>query len=335
MSELDEYDEYESLPNTATATTHMIAGSLAGILEHCVMYPVDSVKTRLQSLVTDPTTKRSIGSVMMNMIREEGALRPLRGMGAMVAGAGPAHALYFGSYERLKVAFNRSGSSANQNYLAQGAAGSVATLLHDAIMTPAEVVKQRLQMYNSPYRSMLECGAKVYRAEGLAAFYRAYGTQVVMNVPFQSVHFMVYEAMQNQTNPDRAYNPKAHVISGGISGAVAAAITTPLDVCKTLLNTQEAGALEKANQKKITGLVNAATTVYRIGGFSGFFQGMGARVLYQMPSTAICWTVYEFFKYFLTKDAAERSARNEAITYDKLERSTDIRPTSSAANAAF
>lgn len=44
MSELEEYDEYESLPNTATATTHMIAGSLAGILEHCVMYPVDSVK---------------------------------------------------------------------------------------------------------------------------------------------------------------------------------------------------------------------------------------------------------------------------------------------------
>ena len=100
------------------------------------------------------------------------------------------------------------------------------------------VVKQRLQMYNSPFRSMLECTVKVYRAEGLAAFYRAYGTQVVMNVPFQSVHFIVYEAMQNRTNPDRSYNPKAHVISGGISGAFAAAITTPLDVCKTLLNTQ-------------------------------------------------------------------------------------------------
>ena len=74
---------------------------------------------------------------------------------------------------------------------------------------------------------------------------------------------------------------------------------------------------------------------YMIRVFLFLFQGMGARVLYQMPSTAICWTVYEFFKYFLTKDAAERSARNEAITYDKLERSTDIRPTSSAANAAF
>ena len=41
---MSEFDEYESLPTTATATTHMIAGSLAGILEHCVMYPIDSVK---------------------------------------------------------------------------------------------------------------------------------------------------------------------------------------------------------------------------------------------------------------------------------------------------
>lgn len=40
---LDPEDLYESLP-TASATTHMLAGSMAGILEHCVMYPIDSVK---------------------------------------------------------------------------------------------------------------------------------------------------------------------------------------------------------------------------------------------------------------------------------------------------
>lgn len=100
------------------------------------------------------------------------------------------------------------------------------------------VVKQRLQMYNSPYRSMTDCAMKIYRGEGLGAFYRSYGTQIVMNVPFQCVHFIVYEAMQNATNPNRNYNPMGHVVSGGVSGALAAAITTPLDVCKTLLNTQ-------------------------------------------------------------------------------------------------
>lgn len=58
-------------------------------------------------------------------------------MGAMVAGAGPAHALYFAAYERLKVTFTRTGS-ANHNYWAQGVAASVATVVHDGIMTPAE-----------------------------------------------------------------------------------------------------------------------------------------------------------------------------------------------------
>lgn len=38
--------EYEALPAGATVTTHMVAGAVAGILEHCVMYPVDCVKVR-------------------------------------------------------------------------------------------------------------------------------------------------------------------------------------------------------------------------------------------------------------------------------------------------
>lgn len=44
-----------------------------------------------------------------------------------------------------------------------------------------------------------------------------------------------------QLNRERKYNPVAHVISGGTAGALAAACTTPLDVMKTLLNTQETG----------------------------------------------------------------------------------------------
>lgn len=36
-------DEYESLPTNSVAV-HMTAGAVAGIMEHCVMYPFDSVK---------------------------------------------------------------------------------------------------------------------------------------------------------------------------------------------------------------------------------------------------------------------------------------------------
>ena len=37
-------DDYESLPESMHPAIHMGAGALAGIGEHCVMYPVDVVK---------------------------------------------------------------------------------------------------------------------------------------------------------------------------------------------------------------------------------------------------------------------------------------------------
>lgn len=41
--------------------------------------------------------------------------------------------------------------------------------------------------------------------------------------------------------------------------------------------------------------------VYRAAGIMGFFKGMQARILYQMPATAICWSTYEFFKFILIR----------------------------------
>ncbi|XP_054261104.1 mitoferrin-1 isoform X2 [Macrosteles quadrilineatus] len=283
------FEDYETLPTT-NVSTHMTAGAIAGVMEHCVMYPLDSVKTRMQSLST--TTSYRIGEVLQRMVSQEGLLRPVRGMGAVVLGAGPAHAMYFSCYEYLKENMTHHGLN---NHLAYGVSGCVATVLHDSIMTPADVVKQRIQMYNSPYKSLMECIVRVYRSEGISAFYRSFTTQLAMNLPFQSVHFMMYEVCQNLWNPDRSYNPMLHMGSGAIAGGVAAAITTPLDVCKTLLNTQE------GNKMKVSGLINAIKTVYNIGGPLGYFRGMSARVIYQMPSTAICWSTYEFFKYMLKK----------------------------------
>jgi len=295
-----DFEDYESLPSSNVGI-HMFAGALAGIMEHCVMYPLDSVKTRMQSLQPQPGgVYRGVMEALTRMIQQEGIFRPVRGMSVVVAGAGPAHAAYFSCYEKIKEVLITKTPS-HYNHLAYGAAGSVATILHDGVMTPADVVKQRMQMYGSPYASVWACIRQTYQAEGVRAFYRSYTTQLTMNIPFQSIHFMVYEFMQGVTNIERVYNPSAHMISGALAGAIAAAITTPLDVCKTLLNTQETTALNSLGQSQISGLSHAFRTVYRLGGVRGYFQGVTARVLYQMPSTAICWSVYEFFKYAIKR----------------------------------
>ncbi|KAJ7994196.1 hypothetical protein DPEC_G00263400 [Dallia pectoralis] len=308
--EIEDGGDYESLPPHVSLPIHMTAGAVAGILEHTVMYPVDSVKTRMQSLQPDPKAKYSgVYEALRRIVRTEGLLRPFRGLNITMLGAGPAHALYFACYEQVKHKLSKVIQNGGNSHIANGLAGSVATVLHDAVMNPAEVVKQRMQMYNSPYRNLLDCVRTIHRTEGLAAFYRSYSTQLTMNIPFQAVHFMTYELMQEWLNPHRDYNPSSHILSGAAAGAVSAAVTTPLDVCKTLLNTQENVALSSVQiSGHLTGMANAVRTVYRLGGMAAFFKGLQARVIYQMPSTAIAWSVYEFFKYALTKQHMEREA---------------------------
>lgn len=161
-----------------------------------------------------------------------------------------------------------------------------------------------MQMYGSPYRGVLHCVRTVFHEEGIRAFYRSYTTQLSMNIPFQCLHFTVYEFARETLNPSRGYDPKTHVVAGATAGAVAAAVTTPLDVAKTLLNTQEKSAVgilirPEGHAVYVSGMLTAFRSIYKLRGFSGYFQGLQARVLYQMPSCAICWSVYEFFKHFL------------------------------------
>ncbi|XP_036402351.1 mitoferrin-2 isoform X1 [Megalops cyprinoides] len=303
--------DYEGLPQGASTTTYMLAGAVAGIMEHCLMFPIDCVKTRMQSLQPEPAARyRNVMDALWRIVRTEGIWRPMRGLNVTAVGAGPAHALYFACYETLKKKLSDVIHPGANSHVANGTAGCVATLLHDAAMNPAEVVKQRMQMYNSPYRSVLDCIAAIWQKEGAGAFYRSYTTQLTMNVPFQALHFMTYEYLQEALNPHRQYNPSSHVVSGALAGALAAAATTPLDVCKTLLNTQEAVALHSVNSSgHISGLAHAFRTVYRLGGLPAYFKGVQARVIYQMPSTAISWSVYEFFKYVITKHQHEKRRR--------------------------
>lgn len=65
-------------------------------------------------------------------------------------------------------------------------------------------------------------------------------------------------------------------------------------------------------------MVSAFKAVYRIGGPSGYFRGMRARVLYQMPSTAICWSTYEFFKFILLKSKSDKAERDLAVTLPSM-----------------
>ncbi|CAG8516077.1 15460_t:CDS:2 [Rhizophagus irregularis] len=276
--------DYETLPENSPLTANLIAGALAGIGEHAIMYPVDSVKTRMQILNPTPqAVYTGVGNAFSRIASTEGVRTLWRGVNSVVLGAGPAHALYFGTYEFCKDLF---GANATQGHhpFATGTAGACATIASDALMNPFD-------------GNVVECARTVYANEGLIAFYVSYPTTLTMTIPFQMFQFSSYEYFRKVLNPKGQYDPKTHVIAGGLAGAIAAAATTPLDVAKTLLQTR--GNATDVHVRNCRGLLEAFRIIYEQNGIRGFIRGLRPRVLSHMPSTAICWSVYEYFKWFI------------------------------------
>ncbi|KAH9306750.1 hypothetical protein KI387_011154 [Taxus chinensis] len=232
-------------------------------------------------------------------MKSEGSLRLYIGIGAMGLGAEPAHVVYFSMYEvcKEKLGGNRHG----HHPFAHAAYGVVATIASDAVFTPMDVVKQRLQLRSSPYGGVLDCIKRMLREEGFGAFYASYQTTVVMNAPFTAVHFATYEAVKKvltKFSPENASEEHllAHNIAGGAAGALASAVTTPLDVIKTRLQYQGVCGAERFTSSSIR---NAAQKIVSKEGSAALMKGLKPRMLFHAPAVAIYWSTYEATKYFL------------------------------------
>lgn len=176
-------------------------------------------------------------------------------------------------------------------------AGLCATVAMDAVLTPMDAVKQRMQLSVGSYSSLLDCLAKVRARQGLGSLYAGYGTTLVMNIPFNAVFFLAYETSKEIATSVGKYeddNTKMHLSCGALAGAIASAMTNPLDVAKTRLQTMhETG-------RSYSGMRDALRQIYAAEGSVGLFRGTKPRILLHSTSSAIVWAVYEYMKRTLT-----------------------------------
>lgn len=332
---------------------HMASGALAGAVEHTAMFPVDTIKTRLQaagstvmgSVATTSGASASAGaSATGRWMAASEALATARGLyrgvSAAGMGAGPAHAVYFATYEKCKVLFG-GGKTGEHAPMAHAMAGACATVLADGLQNPVDTVKQRLQLANSPYKGAIDCVVKTLRNEGVRAFYRSYPTTLAMNVPFTAIHFSAYESAKTALFKASEAEKEGFAVqfaAGGVAGGLAAAFTTPMDVIKTRMQTQcilldcdvaktteqtysgvctvrgspkacpqEAAAQQAraAVESTTANAISVARVIVRDEGALALTRGMGARVLFHIPAAAICWTTYEAAKRFFGLDDSD------------------------------
>lgn len=116
---------------------------------------------------------------------------------------------------------------------------------------PSEVLKTRLQLqgrYNNPhfysgynYRNTLDAARTIVRIEGTSALFYGYQATLARDLPFSALQFMFWEQFRDwaiQWKGSRDLGTPLEFLTGAAGGGLAGAMTCPLDVVKTRLQTQ-------------------------------------------------------------------------------------------------
>jgi len=275
--------------------------------------------------------------------RANGFFRLWRGSPAVLLGCVPSHAAYFSAYEVGKA---RTGAGAPGHHpIAAAATGACATILHDSVSAPMDMVKQRLQL--GYYKGVFHCVRSIVAQDGAASLWRSFPATLAMNVPYAAAVVAANESAKTLLAPLLGTgNLSLFLASGAVAGAVAGVATTPLDVVKTRLQTMalvganvvpvaplcgacDATAMESAaalaartaaavgpsggGAGGASGGANLLATTLRVAralwateGLRGFFRGAAARMAVNAPSQAVSWASYEAVKGLLTSRYVER-----------------------------
>lgn len=75
----------------------------------------------MQSLQPEPSARyRNVMDALRQIVRTEGVWRPIRGVNVLAVGAGPAHALYFACYEKIKFSLSDAIHPGANSHFANG-----------------------------------------------------------------------------------------------------------------------------------------------------------------------------------------------------------------------
>ena len=309
----------------AHPSLHFAAGWLGGSIACILLSPLEVIKTKMQSS-SGSGGNLSAFQFAKQIAKHEGFVGFYRGLIPHLLGVGPSRAFYFGTYNLTKT-YGEDHFGLRGTYLHLGAA-AVGSVVSSTVMSPVWVVKTRLQLQSSggennvAYRGMADAFARVYKEEGVRAFYRGLGASY-LGVIETALQFAIYGSLKdavieyrmaeeqvaiaarvhtangvvgggstsvNTQHPKRefkAYGDAEAFATSAVSKLIAAVLTYPHEVMRTRMRE------ERAENPKYKSVLQTFKLILREEGMRGLYGGLGVHMVRTVPNAAILLMVVE------------------------------------------
>jgi len=260
---------------------NLLSGGVAGTSVDVALFPLDTIKTRMQS--------------SNGFIKSGGFRGVYSGLLAAAGGSAPGAALFFGSYEFAKGQFyNYIPQNSHYSPVVHMTAGAVGEIMACLVRVPTENIKQKMQaqLFNSTLKTI----RSIINTRGIKGFYVGYNITLLREIPFALVQFPIYEKAKKFWSKiqNHSISPWQAALCGSFSGGIAAAVTTPMDLIKTrlMLGRDANGVLYK-------GPMDVFRRVFAEEGRRTLFSGMGPRVMWISIGGSVFFGAYETFNNLL------------------------------------
>ncbi len=285
-----------------------IGGLSAGILGTIIGFPLDLIKTRLQT-GTSSSGRQSILSVGKDIVRTEGIPALYKGVGPPLISLSILNTTTFIQYAFFREFYKAGPGWDHRNFLSGISCAPFAGI----VSTVENFTKTQMQLDNvkpvKEYNGSWHCFTSLIRQHGLRVIYTGHAVNTIREMTFIGPYFFFYEGLRetflrqqqcvreqrettSTTNDSLlslmciATSPKiAILVAGGLSGATSWSISFPLDCIRA--------GVQGQNMPPNKGAFQVLKELLQTRGIRGLYAGSSASIARAFLVSGSRFSAYE------------------------------------------
>ena len=282
-----------------------LAGSISSAFSTLSVYPLDTIKTHLNKGVDQEGKPiHTVNDVLNRVVFRDGY--SIKGLVALYAGVRAKMLmsmlqkfLYFYIYNFLKT---RTARGKSLSIIKNLAVGYVSALVAVGLLTPLEVAQTQQQLNPKIKRSIRQILATLHATEGIAGFYKGFGTNVILCVN-PSIEYTVFDQVKKTIlkNSEKSNLSDTQAFwLGAFAKAVATVFTFPHVRAKVL---QQSGLVRWQGMDSTSILTRLLVTE----GVTSLFAGMKTQLIKNVIAAAIMLSLKERIERTVIEQTSNKS----------------------------